>query len=96
VGDSEPSRLIVARGAAGAAVFGWLEGLLPLLPDDADAAADCRVGKLCRLLGAAEAARSRGDHGTIVDLRPWLRDLAPEVLDAYIGRLERAAVPTPR
>lgn len=93
LGPSAPAdlRTVVDRnGAAWAPHFGWLTGVLPLV-EAPESSAQTGPVRAYALLREAEAARHRQDFEAAVAARVRLRELAPEVLDAYLARLDRAS-----
>lgn len=90
LGPSAPSDLldVVARhGAVWAPHRGWLEGVLPLVKEVPAAPAGSSTAAY-RALVAAETARCHQDLEGAVAARVLLLKLAPEVLTAYVARLE--------
>jgi hypothetical protein len=92
LGPSAPADLldVMARhGAEWAPHRGWLEGVLPLVKEVPAAPAGSSTAAYGALV-AAETARCRQDLDAAVAARMLLRRLAPELLAAYVARLEGA------
>ncbi|MGD0265292.1 MAG: tetratricopeptide repeat protein [Candidatus Methylomirabilota bacterium] len=88
--DKELSGAIADQDVYSGAVWGWLRGVLPLVdvevgsPHDEKHEGSLQVYQTVR---RAEQARANGAHGEMVDQRRLLRQLAPAVFLAYMGRL---------
>lgn len=93
VADEEVKAVIRRRGAEWAAVFGFIDGVLPLLPAPPESARSSRAGRAYESLAAAEKARGAREHDGMVAARLALRSEAPDVLTAYLDRLERQPPP---
>ena len=87
--DDEAVRHVIAEhGAALAPLFGWIEGVLPLLPRAPDRGGGTPERLIYASLVEAERARRAGDHEAVIAARLALRDQAPEALAAYMGHLD--------
>lgn len=86
--DSQLTTIIERHGSEMAPVYGWIARIFQVpkwqgLPRS-------RPVLLLRLLDDAETARRQGRHEDMVAVRRDLSTEAPEVLSAYMSRLERA------
>jgi len=75
-----------------APIYGFLEGLLPLVEQETPPVT--REARVYELLRQAEQARRLGNHQAMVTARRGLKNLAPEILQDYLdwlgaGTLER-------
>jgi len=90
IDDKELSEIITDQDVYSGAVWGWLKRALPLVdvevgsPHDGKHEASLLVYQTVR---RAERARAKGAHEEMVDQRRLLRQLAPAVFLAYMGRL---------
>jgi hypothetical protein len=88
--DAELKNIINEYGVCLAPVYGWLKGLLPLIDPAVIPAADEEQAKALLIYRAvldAESARRKRDHRDIVEKRRGLKQLAPEVFEAYIAHI---------
>jgi tetratricopeptide (TPR) repeat protein len=88
--DDELAAIIRREGPYMTPVYGLLEDVLPLVDAAAIVAVDqdhARTLKIYRALSRAEAAREKRDHRKMVEERKVLKELSPEVFEAYITRL---------
>lgn len=88
--DGEVAALIRETGPQMAPVHGWLRGILPMVDVDVQAAVDQgheRTLRVYRALLHAESARMKRDHRGMVEHRRFLKDTAPEILEAYLRRI---------
>ena len=74
--------LIADHGAALAPIYGYLGGVVPLVEQEIAEATEATA--IYALLRQTERARYRGDHAAMVTGRKQLRQLAPEVFNAYL------------
>lgn len=85
--DQTLASWLETTGLATAPVRGWLEGRLPLLEIERERLPDTEQARIYGCLLDAEEARRRRHHEAMVSCRTRLRELAPEVLEAYMARL---------
>ncbi|MEW6521258.1 MAG: hypothetical protein AB1461_17800 [Thermodesulfobacteriota bacterium] len=78
--------VIKEYGPALAPIHGFLEGLLPLVA--LESAPATREARVYGLLRHAEQARRSGQHQAMVTARRDLKNLAPEILQAYLEWLD--------
>lgn len=90
--DLKLRSLVEQRGPGLAPVFGWIAGLLPLLDAAELGAARTAEQQIYRRILAAETARRGNDHDRKISERLWLREHAPEVLSAYMERIESGTI----
>lgn len=74
--------LVADHGAVLAPVYGYLNGVVPLVEQEFAAATE--AAGIYALLRQVERARYRGDHAAVVTARKQLGELSPEVFEAYL------------
>ncbi len=82
IGNPDLAHLCEERGPALAAVYGYIEGLLPLA--DVEGIPDSRESRIYAALRRAELSRREGDHREMIAARRELKDLAPEIFREYL------------
>ncbi len=88
--DDELAALIRREGPSMTPVYGFMENVLPLVNIVAPVAVDQDHDQALKIycsLSRAEAAREKRDHRKMVEERKVLKELSPEVFEAYITRL---------
>ena len=84
--NQQLAAVIVEHGAAMAPVYGYLEGVLPLV--EQEIATDTEATRIYAALRRAERARHRQDHAVAVAARRDLQVLAPKVFAAYLAFMQ--------
>lgn len=85
--DPKTARLVQRAGAAMAPITGWLDGILPLVEIERSRLGESEPAQIYACLLDAEEARRGHRHEDMVTSRTRLRNLSPDVFNAYMARL---------
>lgn len=88
--DDATAALVRMHGCCLAPIYGWMEGVLPLLDAGQETAHDQehdRALGIYRVITRAERALKRRDHAGMVEQRKILKELDPEFFAAYLARI---------
>ena len=86
VSFSRLSRIIQDYGAALAPIYGYFEGILPLV--ETDCVTDSPECKTYAVLRRVELTRHSGDHNSMVAARKEMKIMAPGLFQVYLDWLE--------
>lgn len=85
--DTKLLDVISHHGVEMAPVYGWLQGVLPLLDPDQLSCGNEKVADAYRRLYEVEQARLSGDQDAAVEQRQHLREAIPDLFEAYMDKI---------
>jgi tetratricopeptide (TPR) repeat protein len=87
VKDAQLLDVIAQWGLEMAPVYGWLQGVLPLLDPDQVSCDNEQVADAYRRLYLAEQARQSGSQDAVIEQRKLLRKAFPDLFEAYMEKI---------